>query len=989
MRRKSYQFVETPFEKLMQTRIHKVLLVSSVYDAFLMEDDGRIDEQIFNEYVSLNLRYPPQFVQVTTEEEALVVLDEEPIDLIITMLNTNGKGPFALARKFKALRPDLPVVVLTAFSREMSLRFRNEDVSDIDYVFSWLGNSDLLLAIIKLIEDRMNVDYDVHVAGVQTILLVENSKRFYSSYLPIIYKIIFRQSKEFMTEALNEHQKMLRMRGRTKILLATNYEEAIDYYEKFKANLLGVISDVSYNRNGQKDKQAGLRLARHIKEDNSYIPMLLQSSDIENRAVAKQIRVGFLHKMSNSLIYELRNFIKDYFAFGDFIFVDPDTGREVMRVSDLKSLQENIYNIPDNTLRYHLKRNHLSKWLNARALFPIAEFVRYLSLEDFEDLAHVRKFVFDTVANFRLSQARGVIAKFYKENYNEYLSFARMGDGSIGGKARGLAFLDSLVKRNWILDKYPNILISIPHTVVIATDIFDRFMEDNQLYEIALSDTDDDTMLQAFVQAHLPANVSDDLAAYLRVVKGAVAVRSSSLLEDSHYEPFAGIYSTYMIPPSDSEDKRLEMLSVAVKSVYASVFFQESKAYMQTTSNVIDEEKMAVVLQPVCGHEHKNRFYPTVSGVARSINFYPIAPEKAEDGIAQIAFGLGKYIVEGSPALRFSPKYPQKILQLSSAKSALTETQKYFYALDLEPNRYEASKHDDINFLRLRVNEAEGDKSLKSVISVYDYQNDILRDGSMYEGKKLITFANILKYKSFPLADIISEVLRIGHKEMNNPIEIEFAVNLSTEPDDMHVFNLLQIRPIVDNNENISEDLTIVPEEDTIVKAQKALGNGIIDSVSDLIYVRPEVFDAANNREVAQTVGRLNELFLKSGKSYILIGPGRWGSSDPWLGIPVKWAQISAARLIIESGLENYRIDPSQGTHFFQNLTSYNVGYFTINPFIDDGFYDIDFLDSLPAKYEDAQLRHVEFEQAPVIKISGKKSTGVILKPAIPANKKK
>jgi CheY-like chemotaxis protein len=980
--KKKVYFAETPFDQLMQKRIHKVLLVSSAYDAFLMEEDGRIDEQIFNEYVALNLRYPPQFVKATSEKEAFELLESDTdIDLIITMLNTEGRGPFALARKFKARDNDLPVVVLTAFSREISLKFRNEDLSTIDYVFSWLGNSDLMLAIIKLIEDNMNADYDIHKAGVQTILLVENSKRFYSAYLPIIYKIIFQQSKEFMTEGLNEHQKMLRMRGRPKIMLATNYEEALDYYTTYKLNLLGVISDVSYYREGKKDKQAGVRLAKHIKKDDPYMPVLLQSSEADNRKIAKEIKVGFLHKLSPTLNPELKNFIKEYFAFGDFVFVNPETGEELIRVKDLKQLQKKIYDIPDFSLRYHLERNHLSKWLNARALFPVAEFLRYLSLDDFKNLQHARKFIHETITNFRLSKGRGVIAKFYRDKFDESLNFARIGDGSVGGKARGLAFLDSMVKRNWILDKYENIIITIPRTVVIATDIFDEFMEENKLYEVALSDISDEEILEAFVNADLPQRVHQDLDAFLSVVDGPVAVRSSSLLEDSHYEPFAGVYTTYMIPNPKGSDLVSGMLRVAIKSVYASVYYKDSKAYMQTTSNVIDEEKMAVVLQEVCGHKHEERYYPTFSGVARSINFYPIEPEKSEDGIADIAFGLGKHIVDGGISLRFSPKFPKKILQLSSAKSALTQTQKYFYALDLDPEKFEACVKDDINILKLRVKEAEGDYSFKSVVSTYDYQNDILRDGGLYEGKKLVTFANILKYNSFPLADILREILTIGHNEMNNAIEIEFAVNITPDKEAFNIFNLLQIRPVVENNETISEDLSLIAPEKTIISCEKALGNGIIDDIKDLIYVKPESFDAKNNRTIADIIGKLNEQFLNENKNYILTGPGRWGSSDPWLGIPVKWAQISAARLIVEAGLENYRIDPSQGTHFFQNLTSYRVGYFTINPYIQDGFLNLDFLNALEAEYEDEYIRHVRFSNPAVIKISGKKNRGVVMKP--------
>mgnify|MGYP005847703169 CR=1 FL=1 len=980
MNTKTFRFSETPFSQLMQKRIHKVLLVSSAYDAFLMEEDGRINEQIFNEYVALNLRYPPQFIQVTSAKTALEVLEKDQIDLVITMLNVDGEGPFALAKEIKNLYPDKPLVVLTPFLREVSIKISNEDISYIDYLFRWLGNSDILLAIIKLIEDKMNADYDIQKVGVQSILLVENSKLFYSRYLPIIYKIVFQQSKEFMSEELNEHQKMLRMRGRPKILLATNYEEAIEYYQKYEANLLGVISDVSYYRDGKKDKKAGIKLAQHIKNKDPYMPVLLQSAELENRAVAKNIKVGFLHKMSSSLTYELRNFIREYFAFGEFVFVNPTTGNEIMRVSDLKELQHKLFQIPDESLIYHLKRNHLSKWLNARALFSIAEFLRYLSLDDFEDLFHARKFIFDTIANYRLNKGRGVIAKFYREKFDEYLNFARIGEGSKGGKARGLAFLDSMVKRNRIFDKYENVLITIPRTVVLATDIFDEFMEENNLYRITLQDISDKEILDAFLSGQIPLRVHKDLYAFLSVVTGPIAIRSSSLLEDSQYQPFAGIYSTYMIPNVKDPRQMMEMLGNAIKSVYASVFFKDSKAYMKATSNVIDEEKMGVVLQEVCGQKHENRFYPTISGVARSINFYPIEPEKSKDGIANIAFGLGKYIVDGGLSLRFSPKFPNKILQLSSAKMALTETQKFFYALDLSPEKFHPCVKDDVNIQKLRIKTAENDNGFKSVVSTYDYQNDMLRDGGIYEGKKLITFANILKYNTFPLAEILREILAVGQKEMSTPIEIEFAVDISPKPDKLSFFYLLQIRPIVENSEDISEDLSKIENENTIINCKQALGNGIIDHIQDIVYVKPEAFDAAKTPEIAQTIGKINDRFIDTKKNYILIGPGRWGTSDPWLGIPVKWPQISAARLIVESGMENYRIDPSQGTHFFQNLTSFNVGYFTVSPYINEGYYDLDYLNSFDAKYEDQYIRHISFPKPLTIKISGKKSMGVLMK---------
>jgi CheY-like chemotaxis protein len=978
-----YYFSTTSFNTLMKKRIYHVLLVSSAYDAFILEDDGRIDEQIFNEYVSLNLRYPPQFLIANSEAEAFKLLKEANIDLVITMLSAEETDTFDMAEEIKKMYPEKPIVVLTPFSRKVSLKVNKNDLSAIDYIFSWLGNADLLLAIIKLIEDKMNVDHDVNEVGVQTILLVEDSIRFYSSYLPNIYKIIFKQSLKFMTEGLNEHQKMLRMRGRPKILLATSYEEAISFYEKYKHNMLGVITDLSYKRKGEIDKHAGIELCNRIKKDDRFMPLLLQSSDVESEELAKKMKVGFINKHSKTLSLELRSFIFAYFAFGDFVFVNPASGKEVMRASDLKSFQEVLFRIPDEALEYHITRNHFSKWFRARALFPLADLIRDLRIGDFENLDEVRKFMFDAIASFRLNKARGIIAEFYRDSFDEYFTFTRIGDGSIGGKARGLAFLDSLIMRNKMLDRYPNILVTIPRTVVLCTDVFDEFMEENNLYSVALSgDMTDQEILDAFTSARLPFRIHEDLYTFISVIHNPIAVRSSSLLEDSHYQPFAGIYSTYMIPFVENDERlMIEMLSSAIKSVYASSFFKDSKAYMSATLNVIDEEKMAIVLQEVCGEKYGNRFYPTFSGVARSINFYPIEPEKPKDGIVNIALGLGKYIVDGGATLRFSPKYPKKLLQLASPDMALRETQRIFYALDLNASSFKPSLDDSVNLLQLKISEAEKDGSISQIASTYDFESNLLRDGVYYQGKKVITFSNILLHDVFPLAEILELVLRIGQKEMNKPVEIEFAVNLSRNKEIPHTFNLLQIRPIVDNKEMMDVNLSNISEAETVIISNSALGNGVIENLFDFVYVKPEAFDPAKSTLIAQDVSRLNDRFLKEGKNYILVGPGRWGSTDPWLGIPVKWPQISAARIIVESGKADYRIDPSQGTHFFQNLTSFRVGYFTINPYIKDGYYDLDFLNAVEPVYEDEFIRHLRFDKPLITKIDGRKNRGVILKP--------
>ena len=976
-----YDFTDTSFDLLMQKRIHRVLIICSNYDNYMLEEDGRIDEQIFNEYVSLNLRYPPIFVQTDNAEDAFRILSEGNIDLVISMLSLKGTDVFAMAKRIKSKYEHIPIVVLTYFSREVSLRLEGEDLSAIDYVFCWLGDASLILAIIKLIEDKMNADHDIENVGVQAIILVENSIRYISSYLPNIYKIVLLQSLDFQREALNEHQRMLKMRGRPKILLANNFNDAADLYKKYKYNVLGVISDISYKRDGIQDENAGFELCKVVMADDDKVPFLLQSSNLDHKRKAEEMGAGFLHKYSKSLSLELRNFIIQNLAFGPFVFKNPDTLEPLAIATDLQSLQQKLLTIPDNSLEYHATRNHFSKWLNARALFPVAQLFKYIRKEDFETMDEMRRFLYIAISSFRLGKGRGVIAKFDKTSFDEYQVFSRIGDGSIGGKARGLAFINRIIKNNKLFNKFPGVLITIPRTVVLSTDIFDEFMDHNNLYSVAMSDLPDEEILNRFINAELPGRVYQDFYAYLAVSRNhPIAVRSSSKLEDSYYQPFAGVYSTYMIPRLADNKQMVNALSDAIKEVYASVYYKASKAYMTATANVIDEEKMGIILQEVCGNRHGDIFYPTFSGVARSINYYPIGSEKAEDGIANVAFGLGKLIVEGGMSLRFCPKIPKKILQLSSPEAALRDTQKEFRALDLNIESFKPSTDDGVNILHIDIKDANNDGAMKLLASTYDHVNNVLRDGIIYQGKRVITFSNILQNKSFPLAEILTTLLDLGQREMNNPIEIEFAANLETPAGTPKIFNFLQIRPIVHSDETYTINLENIRKEQTIIFSESALGHGLFKGIHDIVYIKPESFNAAQNKDTVTIIENLNSKFVKQAAGYVLIGPGRWGSTDPWLGIPVKWQQISAARVIIESGLKNYRIDPSQGTHFFQNLTSFRVGYFTINPYINDGYYDVEYLNNQPVVYEDSVIRHVRFEKPLEIMIDGKRHKGAIIK---------
>ena len=964
----------------MNKRIYNVLLIATKYDSFMLEDDGRVDEQIFNEYTSLSLRYPPRFTQVTTEEEALNELKNRNFELIICMPNMDNRDIFAAASEIKVHYPNIPIVVLTPFSKEVSKRIANEDLSAIDYVFSWLGNSELLLAIIKLIEDKMNAPDDTASVGVQIILLVEDSIRFYSSALPHLYKFVLEQSQMFAKEALNDHQRTLRMRGRPKIKLARNYEEAVRIFDQYRDNMLGIISDMSFMHNGVKDPYAGYKFGQYVRKTGLIIPFVLESSEASNHVYAKELNASFIDKNSKSYPQDLKKKIMQRFGFGDFVILNPHTKEEIMRIKDLKDLQKKVFQIPDDSLVYHLSRNHFSRFFYSRAMFPPAEVLKHVDVSDYKDMDEARKLIFDLIVQYRRMKNTGVVAVYQKDRFDEYSNFARIGDGSLGGKGRGLAFIGAMVKRYPKLES-DNFAVNIPKTVVICTDIFDEFMETNELYPVALGDADDETILRYFLRASLPSRLIEDLMAFFDVVKSPIAVRSSSLLEDSHYQPFAGIYSTYMVPKIEEKYDMLRTVSDAIKAVYASVFYKDSKAYMTATSNLIDQEKMAIVLQEVVGSRYNDHFYPTMSGVARSLNFYPIGNEKAEDGIANIALGLGKYIVDGGQTLRFSPRHPHSILQMSTMDFALRETQTRFYALDLK-NMAEAFSVDDaFNLVKLGLKEADAEGSLKYIVSTYDPYDQIIRDGYYPGGRKILSFVNILQHDVFPLADTLDQILRIGQQEMGRPVEIEFAVNMDPSDHTRATFYLLQIRPIVDNKEIMDEDLSLVKNEETILSSTSVLGHGIVGDVQDIIYVKTGAFNSSNNQLIAYEIEKMNRSFTDQEKGYVLVGPGRWGSSDSWLGIPVKWPHISNARVIVECGLENYRVDPSQGTHFFQNLTSFGVGYFTVNPFKGDGWFDEAFLNAQPAVEETEYLRHVRFDAPITIKMDGKKSLGVVLKP--------
>ena len=971
---------DVSFVNLMTHRIFNVLIVANPYDAFMLEDDGRVDEKIFDEYMELGMRYPPTFTQVCTTEEARHVLSTTDIDLVICMPGIADNDAFSVARDIKADFPDLPCVVLTPFSHGITRRIQDEDMSIFDYVFCWLGDTNLILSIIKLLEDKMNIEHDIQEAGVQMILLVEDNIRFYSSVLPNLYSYILLQSQRFSTEALNPHTSAQRKRGRPKVVLARTYEEAMAFYEKYADNTQGIISDVRFPKDGVKDPEAGFKLLREIRRRDEYVPLIMQSAEAVNEEKARSEGFHYVDKNSKKMNIDLRKLLAEHMGFGDFVFRDPVTKHEVMRVRSLKELQDNIFNIPYDSMLYHVSRNHVSRWLCARAIFPVSRFLKTVTWHKLKDVDAHRQIIFDAIVQYRKMKNVGVVAVFDRGKYDKYAHFARIGEGSLGGKGRGLAFLDNIIKRHPEFNKFDNASVSIPKTVVLCTDIFDKFMDANNLYQVALSDASDEDILRHFLKAQLPDSLIADFFTFFDATRCPIAVRSSSLLEDAHYQPFAGIYSTYMIPWLEDKYEMLRMLACAIKAVYASVYYRDSKAYMTATSNVIDQEKMAVILQEVVGNTYGTHFYPNVSGVLRSLNYYPIGDEKAEEGIASLAVGLGKYIVDGGQTLRVCPYHPNQVLQTSEMETALRETQTKFYALDMTHVGGDFKVDDGFNILKLRVKEADKDKSLDFLASTYDPYDQIIRDGIYEGGRKVISFAGLLQQGVFPFPEIMQMAMKFGSEGMHRPVEIEFACNILGGK--MLDFHLLQIRPIVDSKQMLETDLTTIPDENCLLRSHMSLGHGINEEITDVVYVKTdEHFTASNNPTVAMEVERFNRKFLDEGKGYVLVGPGRWGSSDYWLGIPVKWPNISAAKLIVEAGLKNYRIDPSQGTHFFQNLTSFGVGYFTVNTYMGEGIWRKEVLDAMPAVEETQYVRHVRFPQPLRIMMDGMRQEGVVLMP--------
>ncbi len=966
------------FDSLMPHRVHDILVVASHYDAFVIEEGGRLTELVLNEYVSLNLSGAPRVIHAATAEEALELLMQKRFDLVFTMLRVGSMNGFAFGRKVKMLDHTIPVVMLAFDIGELERMPRAVGREGIDHVFTWQGDARIFVAVIKLVEDAWNVDHDTSEGQVRTILLVEDSRRFASLYLPLLYTQLVSHTRNLMEDGLNLAQQLVRLRARPKVLWAKDFERAMELYERHHPYLLGVITDLSFPRGGKPDRRAGVELIHRIQADDPTMPILMQSTLTEGDQLAAEVGVKFLNKRSMRLLKDLQRFIEGSFGFGDFVFLMPD-GSEWGRARDLRELERKIARMPKESLAYHSKRNDFSNWLRARTEFELASRIRPRQVEEFSSMDALREYLVDTLHGHRTEAQRGIVADFSVSRFDRESEFVRIGGGSLGGKGRGLAFANTILQDDDFKVQFPDVNILVPKTAVIATDVFDSFIADNDLEDVAYGDRTDEQIVEEFMRGHLPPAIAENLEAFLHLVDYPLAVRSSSLLEDSQSQPFAGIYRTYMLDNSHpSVDVRREQLARAIKLVYASTFSVASKAYIESTPYRAEDEKMAVILQQLVGTRQNDRFYPHVSGVARSYNFYPIAPMKARDGIAVIAMGLGRQVMGGFDALRFSPAHPRNIPQFATVRSTLDSAQRAFFALDLRDSARLPERDENANLVRLEIEEAVKDGTLAQLISSYSAENNVIYEGSSRDGHPVVTFAPILNSETFPLAAILRSVLRLAADGMGAPVEIEFAVDLES---DVPRFGFLQVRRLIAGGE--PEDVRVgdAMALEAFCYSEGALGNGQRLDIRDLIYVLPETFDAAHTAEIAQEVGKINLELRAESRPYVLIGPGRWGSSDPWLGVPVTWDQISGASAIVETALEDFRVAPSQGTHFFQNMTSLGIGYFTVNPFVGRDRIDWNWLHHQPAVTETKLLRHVRFDRPLRLRIDGRSSRGAILPP--------
>ncbi len=967
------------FQELMREQVRNVLFVSSFYESFIMAEDGQLNELLLTKFLDVNLSQAPRLTHVATGAEALELASEpDRFDLVLTALDMGDMDAVTLSHRLREQGVKLPVELLAYDHRELKDFLARHDASLIDRAFLWQGDARILLAIVKYVEDKLNVDHDVRV-GVPVLLVVEDNVRYYSSFLPVIFTEVMKHSQQVISEGLNLSQKLLRMRARPKILLASDYEEAWAYFTRYREDVLGVISDIEFPRGGERATDAGASLAARIREARPDLPIVLHSSYPENRKQAAQIGARFMLKGSPDMLGQLRELLVEEFFFGDFVFRLP-TGEEIDRARNLKELVERLRSVPAESIAYHGVRNDFSSWLRARAEFDPARKLRRRKVSDFASLEHVRRDMVRAIDEFRRERNRGTVADFDPDTFDPTMGIARIGGGSLGGKARGLAFAIRLLDRSRIADRYEDIRITVPPAVVLGTEVFERFLERNALRDMSLRSDNDAELLRQFLNSDFPPDVRIQLRTFLEMMDVPLAVRSSSLLEDSPHQPFAGIFETLMLSNDHPDlDVRLEQLLDAIRKVYASTFTQHTKAFLRATPYRLEEEQMAVVIQKMVGSRHENYFYPDFAGVARSVNFYPTPPLKADEGIVAVALGLGRTVVDGERSIRFSPAHPRHIVEFSSVDDMVKNAQREFWALELGSGEGGARVRD--RTIRLGLDEAERHGVLGPLGSTYSDENNAVYDGVARDGIRLVTFAPILKNEIFPLAEIVGELLEIGAAGTSTPVEIEFAVNLSPPPGEPREFGFLQLRPLAPSRE--LEDLEIgkVSNDELVCESPWVLGNGRLENVRDIILVDPECFDRSASRETARAVGKLNNQLVAEGTPYILVGVGRWGSSHPELGIPVSWEDISGAVAIVEAGLRDIRVTPSQGTHFFQNLASCNVGYFTVNADRGEGFVQWNWLRSQAARTIDGCVRHLRFDDPLDLIMVGQEHRGIIRKP--------
>ena len=967
------------FHDLMKFRVREILLVSSYYDAFILEEDGRISEKIFSEYIDLNLRFVPRITRVSTATEAISLLKKKKIDMIITMTRIADMNPMDFGLKVKELFPKMPIVLLTYEWITVDLLIKFRISNSIDKVFYWTGDTRILLAIIKYIEDMKNLKNDMKL-GVKVILIIEDSPKYYSKFLPIIYTEIMTQTRRLISEGVNDLHRLLRMRARPKIILAETYQQAMNLYKKYKNSILGIISDVRYPIKTKIDNLSGIKFAKFVKNEIPDLPILLQSSETKNEKIAHENNLDFLNKNSANLLQELSKFIKNNFGFGDFVFRDKD-GNEISRAANLQELAEKIITIPDESIIYHANKNHISIWLRARTEYELAEKIRPRKISDFSDISEIRKHISSLILNSISKSQAGIISDFSNSKQDYGNSFIRIGEGSLGGKARGLAFINTLLYDSNLKDKFEGIDIKVPHSFVICSEIFEEFIEINDLQVFAIKETDNNKIASKFIKSKVNKKLHSNLKQLLSNIDYPLAVRSSSLLEDSQMLPFAGLYSTYMLPNNHPELKvRLKQLEDAVKLVFASVFFKSPKEYIKNTNFRIEEEKMAVIIQQIAGNEHNKNFYPTVSGVAQSYNFYPISHMESEEGIVQIALGLGATIAEGENIYRFSPHYPEMPPPFSSPSDFLKNSQNYFYALDLSNNKIKITRDEKCSLNKLDLTNAERDGTLYFTASTLSTSDYMIRDTIMIEGPRLLTFAPLLKYNKFPISDIIKELLSLGYDSFGSHIEIEFAINLYKDSTKMPEFYLLQIRPMIAGQEYSKININGYDFKEILCSSDNALGNGKFDNLTDIVYIEPENFEIAKSREIAMEIEKINNKFIEANKSYILMGFGRWGTSDRWLGIPVEWHQISKAGIIIESYINDFKVDPSQGSHFFHNITSLNIAYMHIGKETKSEYINWDKIKKIKPAEQLKYVKHINLKKPLAVFIDGKTSKGLIAK---------